>query len=182
MKSIVYSVALLGCLSAGNILFAQGRSGGRAGGPVEIPTRPEPAATRPSTDTDRGNRPATDRTTNTNSQASAKKAEGTKDPSIQLTDNPALLTRLKTIYPDKTDQQLAVMAKDFDNLGQFIAAVHVSNNLGIPWDDLKMNMTTGGMSLGKAIQASKPELSVGAVDAEVKKAEAQAKKDTSGKS
>src|SRR5262245_33849907 len=184
MKSILYSVTLVGCLSLGNLAFAQGRSGERAGGPIEIPTRPEPAASRPSTDADHG-RPA-DRGPSANSQAEAKKAEGTKDPSQQLTDNPALLTRLKTIYPDKTDAQLTDMAKDFKTLGLFIAAVHVSNNLTIPFDDLKLKMmpkpTGGGMTLGEAIHASKPELSSGAVNTEVKKAEDQSKKDTSGKS
>jgi hypothetical protein len=178
MKSILYSVTLVGCLSLGNLAFAQGRSGGRAGGPIEIPTPPD----RPSTE---HGRPA-DRGPNANSQAEAKKAEGTKDPSQQLTDNPALLTRLKAIYPDKTDAQLTDMAKDFNTLGQFIAAVHVSNNLTIPWDDLKLKMmpkpTGGGMTLGEAIHASKPELTSGAVNTEVKKAEDQSKKDTSGKS
>jgi hypothetical protein len=180
MKSVLYSVALV-CLSVGNLALAQGRSGGRAGGPIEIPNRPEPSVSRPSTDVDRGNRG-----TNANSQADAKKAEGTKDPSQQLTDNPALLTRLKTIYPDKTDLQLTDMAKDFKTLGLFIATVHVSNNLTIPFDDLKLKMmpapTGGGMSLGEAIHASKSELSSTGVNAEVKKAEDQAKKDMSGKS
>jgi hypothetical protein len=49
----------------------------------------------------------------------------------------------------------------FKNWGQFVAAVHVSNNLGIPFADLKAKMTgiTPGtdlrgtpMSLGQAIQ------------------------------
>ena len=181
MKSIIYSITLVGCLSVGNSLFAQGRSGGRAGVPIEIPTRPEPAASRPA-DVDRGNRPNSDQNANANSQASTRKAQGTKDASVQLAENPALLTRLKTVYPNKTDEQLTAMAKEFGSLGAFMAAVHVSNNLGINWDELKTNMTTGGMSLGKAIQKSKPELTSQAVDAEVKKAEAQAKKDTSGKS
>jgi hypothetical protein len=65
-------------------------------------------------------------------------------------------------------------AQGFKNWGQFVAAVHVSNNLGLPFDQLKSLMTgspipvsgtpsamvapvpvTGPMSLGQAIQTLK---------------------------
>jgi hypothetical protein len=44
----------------------------------------------------------------------------------------------------------------FRNLGQFVAAVNVSSNLGIPFDQLKTKMVTDGKSLGQAIQLLKP--------------------------
>ena len=60
------------------------------------------------------------------------------------------------------------VAGGFKNWGQFVAAVHVSNNLGIPFADLKARMTgipvpgslpgtvpLGPMSLGQAIQSFK---------------------------
>ena len=40
----------------------------------------------------------------------------------------------------------------FKNLGQFVAAVNVSNNLGIPFSQLKTKMVDDGMSLGQSIQ------------------------------
>ena len=85
----------------------------------------------------------------------------------------------------------------FRNWGQFVAAVHVSNNLGIPFADLKAKMTgtapgpTPGttvlgtpMSLGQAIQSLKggatPDdgtLTTSKVRNEVKKAEEAANAD-----
>ena len=47
-------------------------------------------------------------------------------------------------------------ASGFRNLGQFVAAVNVSNNLGIPFAQLKTRMVDDGMSLGQSIQALKP--------------------------
>ncbi len=44
----------------------------------------------------------------------------------------------------------------FRNLGQFVAAVNVSNNLGIPFTQLKTSMVTDGKSLGQAIQTHRP--------------------------
>lgn len=75
----------------------------------------------------------------------------------------------------------------FKNQGQFIAALHVSQNLGIPFIELKSHMVTitpgapgepptGTQtgSLGRAIQASKASASV---TSEVTRAEAQADAD-----
>jgi hypothetical protein len=72
----------------------------------------------------------------------------------------------------------------FKNQGQFIAALHVSQNLGIPFTELKSHMVTvtpgapGQLptatqtgSLGQAIQASK---STAVVTTEVERAESQA--------
>ena len=46
-------------------------------------------------------------------------------------------------------------AVGFRNLGQFVAAVNVSNNLGLDFTTLKTAMVTDGKSLGQAIQAQK---------------------------
>jgi hypothetical protein len=66
----------------------------------------------------------------------------------------------------------------FKNHGQFVAAQHVSENLHIPLDQLKAKMTGNPPeSLGKAIQdlAGLPK---DKANAEAKKAEAQAKRDS----
>src|SRR5256712_12781422 len=96
--------------------------------------------------------------------------------------NPELSEKLQTLLP-KTgpNSTLAGAAMGFRNEGQFIAALHVSKNLGIPFDQLKATMlgttpqltattagatttgstTTGSkaMSLGQAIHTLQPRLS-----------------------
>jgi hypothetical protein len=55
-------------------------------------------------------------------------------------------------------QTLKADASGFKNFGQFVAAVHVSQNLGIPFSDLQAKMTgPNAVSLGKAIQELKPD-------------------------
>ncbi len=104
--------------------------------------------------------------------------------------NPKLEARLLTLLPAGTNIQDA--SQGFKNWGQFVAAVHVSNNLGIPFADLKAAMTglapgatpgttvptTTPMSLGQAIQSLKGTtttapgtLSSTKIQNEVKKAE-----------
>ena len=72
-----------------------------------------------------------------------------------LTQNTKLAQKLQSLLPAGTDLQTA--AQGFKNLGQFVAAVHVSHNLGIPFDQLKAKMQgPPSESLGKAIQQLKP--------------------------
>jgi hypothetical protein len=66
-----------------------------------------------------------------------------------LPKNPRLVERLRGLLPPNTDINLA--ATGFRNQGQFVATVHVSNNLGLNFQDLKTRMVTDGMSLGRAI-------------------------------
>ncbi len=47
-------------------------------------------------------------------------------------------------------------AKGFRNFGQFVAAVNVSHNLGIPFKELKADMVQKHMSLGQSIQDLRP--------------------------
>lgn len=90
-----------------------------------------------------------------------------------LSRNTELSSRLQSMLPSGTNMQQATAG--FKDLGQFVAAVHVSHNLGIPFDQLKEKMTgPRSESLGKAIQQLKPE--VKAKD-EAKRAQKQAKQD-----
>lgn len=50
-------------------------------------------------------------------------------------------------------------ATGFKNQGQFVAAVRVSDNLGIAFADLKAKMVDEGLSLGRAIQELRPAAS-----------------------
>lgn len=81
--------------------------------------------------------------------------EGHLSAAQKLANNPQLSAKLQALLPPGTNLQTA--AAGFKNLGQFVAAVHVSKNLGIPFDQLKAAMTgTSPMSLGKAIQTLDP--------------------------
>ena len=98
--------------------------------------------------------------------------------------NPKLESRLLALLPPGTTVQDA--SAGFKNWGQFVAAVHVSNNLSIPFADLKTQMTgPNPLSLGQSIQTLKgatttPEggtLTPTKIKNEVKKAEDAANAD-----
>lgn len=98
---------------------------------------------------------------------------GKKSASGLLSQNSKLTSKVQALLPAGTSLEQA--ASGFKNLGQFVAAVHVSHNLGIPFDQLKAKMTgTNPESLGKAIQDLKP---LANSKAEAKKANKQAKQD-----
>jgi hypothetical protein len=73
---------------------------------------------------------------------------------LKLQKNTNLASKLQSRLPAGTNLTLA--ASGFRNLGQFVAAVNVSNNLGIPFAELKTRMVDQGMSLGQAIQDARP--------------------------
>lgn len=95
-----------------------------------------------------------------------------KTPEQLLSQNTKLSSRLQSLLPAGTSAQAT--ASGFKNLGQFVAAVHVSHNLGIPFSQLKTEMVGSGMSLGKAIHELKPDVNA---RSEVKVAKKQAKED-----
>jgi hypothetical protein len=95
--------------------------------------------------------------------------ETSKSPEQLLAQNTKLSESLAKLLPPGTNLENA--AQGFKNLGQFVAAVHVSHNLDIPFSDLKSKMISGD-SLGQAIRDLKP--GVNAKD-EAKKANRQAK-------
>jgi hypothetical protein len=72
----------------------------------------------------------------------------------QLARVPRLAARLEGMVTLPPETTLADLADGFRNLGQFVAAVQVSNNLeGVTFEGLRMHMLDGeGMSLGQAIQ------------------------------
>ncbi len=114
-------------------------------------------------------------------------------PTTRAVKNAKLEARLQSLLPAGTNIQDA--SAGFKNWGQFVAAAHVSNNLNIPFADLKMKMTgltpgtavptTAPLSLGQAIQSLKgtataPEsgtLTPTKIRSEVKKAEDAANMD-----
>jgi hypothetical protein len=113
---------------------------------------------------------------------------GPRTPGQLLTQNTQLSSKLGSLLPAGTDLQTA--AGGFRNLGQFVAAVHVSHNLGIPFDQLKctelatadacpgMTVPSKGSHLGQAIQTLKPTMSSTDSKAAAKQAEKEASAET----
>ena len=112
---------------------------------------------------------------NSNSNSHNNSGKDSKGSSVSdhLEDNTKLASKLQSLLPTGTNLQQA--AQGFKNLGQFVAAVHVSHNLGIPFDQLKAKMIGPPKeSLGDAIHALKPTANA---KEEAKKGEKQAKHD-----
>ena len=113
----------------------------------------------------------------------------TLNPIAQKLQGKPLGDRLQLMLPK--GMTLDAASAGFRNQGQFIAAVHVSQNLGIPFPDLKAamlgtsattstsNTSTNPMSLGQAIQKLRPTANA---DVEVERAETQASTDVTATS
>lgn len=90
----------------------------------------------------------------------------------KIASKPNLASRLQSMLPSGMTLDQASLG--FKNQGQFIAALHVSQNLGIPFADLKTAMTginptlppdaqptaASTLSLGQAIQTLRPSADV----------------------
>ena len=94
----------------------------------------------------------------------------------RLQSDPAFKARIARLLPPGTDPVAAETG--FKSPGQFIAALHVSKNIGIPFDQLKAKLTgssnTAPMSLGAAIHELRPTIPVNQAGEEARKAETQA--------
>lgn len=95
----------------------------------------------------------------------------------RITANSGLDSKVQALLPAGTSLEQA--SAGFKNMGQFLAALHVSHNLNIPFADLQREMTDG-KSLGQAIQTLSPNQSKSEVKSSVKTAETQAKQDQQG--
>jgi hypothetical protein len=99
--------------------------------------------------------PHTGESSNVDTLKAGSNVAGKKTADDLLTQNTKLSSKLQGLLPAGTSLQDA--AKGFDHLGQFVAATHVSHNLGIPFDQLKKEMVSGS-SLGEAIHKLKPNV------------------------
>jgi hypothetical protein len=116
-----------------------------AGAPKPAETKPAPAATASAA-------------ANTKKSPAPPTPSWTPDNPVaeKLAAKPAMLARTKSVVPADTDLNNATAG--FKNLGQFVAAVNVSKNVGIPFADLKANLT--GVKLDGQ-PTGKPVLSLG---------------------
>jgi hypothetical protein len=146
------------------------RGGGRGGPPpgAGMPSQAQGSSQR---SPQGGGRPATEAR-----MGQTAKAQAPTQVATQLERNPGLSTRLAPLVPQ--GMTLADAATGFKNQGQFVAALHVAQNLGIPFADLKARMTgENPISLGKTIQELRPEMPSEEVQVTVKRAETQAQED-----
>jgi hypothetical protein len=94
----------------------------------------------------------------------------------ELDRNPQLSSLLKPLLPARTNVTDA--AAGFKKQNHFIAALHASRNLGIPFHELKTRMTGDDrMSLKDAVHELRPAMEKDELKFEVKRAEKQAKAD-----
>jgi hypothetical protein len=99
--------------------------------------------------------------------------ETTRNSTAELKMNDKLAGRLKPLLPEGADPRY--LAKGFVELKEFVATVRASNNLKVPFGDLKHKMADGSTKeLQKAIHELKPDADA---KAEAKKASEQAKQD-----
>ena len=83
---------------------------------------------------------------------------------------------MKALLPEGMTLNRAAMG--FKNQGQLIAALHVANNLNIPFRKLKLEMTgPDHLSLGQAIQKLRSDTTTTTATTEVHRAETEADED-----
>jgi hypothetical protein len=174
MKRIVFATAIFTFLIAVPALAQHG--GGKPAGSPHVSPAPSASTAHPTTQTSRhataaSGKPSTmptrsaptakatttTKTTKTTTTATTKTTASTTTLSPvqqKLQRNTNLAGKLQSRLPAGTNVQTA--ASGFRNLGQFVAAVNVSRNLGIPFTALKTRMVDRHMSLGQAIQDARP--------------------------
>jgi hypothetical protein len=91
----------------------------------------------------------------------------------RINDNPALKAKVTSVL---NGMDLKTAVTGFKNDGQFMAAVNVSKNLGIPFADLKAKMMgPPHESLGQAIHDLKPTITEDTAKKDAETAEKEAK-------
>jgi hypothetical protein len=167
-QSIILWVAFTQLFAAGSGTLLAQKGLGRMGGPG-------PGATLPPTT---GKSRASSRETAPSSGAASARTMSSTSTSVsaRLTNDTALSTRIQPLLP--AGSTVAAASAGFRNQGEFIAALHVSRNLNIPFDQLKAKLTgNNAESMGQAIHDLRPELSRSAVKRDVHTADRQADQD-----
>jgi hypothetical protein len=177
------AAAVAACMTLSSAYADGNPPAGRGNKPTSA-GKPTTTSGKPSTDS--GN--ATGSTSTTSPAASSGSTTPLNPIASKIMSKPALNQKISAMLPSKMSLNDASMG--FKNQGQFIAALHVSQNLGIPFKDLKNAMMTktgtGATaeltqtgSLGQAIQKIKKNTDA---TTEVQKAETQANADVSSTS
>ena len=185
-------VAAAVCLTAAPVHADQHGNG--KGGAMHGPAAkaPAPKAAPSTTTTQHGNphvtttpKSTTTSTTSTTTKTTKKTPTSTTTTTttttispiaVKIASHPKLASRVKALLPD--GMKLNDAAAGFTNQGQFIAALHVSRNLTIPFRQLQMEMTgPDHLSLGQAIQKLRSGTTTTTATTEVHHAEIEANED-----
>ena len=179
MKRLATLICALGMvLYLGNIAtYAQTTD--RAPTVTRVPQRDTDRRDVPRRDTDRRDVPRIDRTDvpqrDTNRDVPRRDTRRASDARPDLNDgrsrdfSPVLRERVAHLLPPDVDIHNAISG--FKNADQFLAALHVSKNLNIPFLALKEKLVgPNPVSLGQAIQQLKPDLPEAAIRKEIDKA------------
>ena len=130
-------------------------------------TKPQTSSSGAAAKSNKATKTASKPTTSSQQATDAKPVTGTNDleptpgepgPSAPLSKAQEKLLKnpnLRAKMAARLGRDPLVAASGFKNLGQFVAAVNVSNNLGIDFNLLKRLMVGRGLSLGQAIQQAK---------------------------
>ena len=167
MKFVTVLVAMLFALGAASeSTLAQGRGNGQAKKTTQVAKHTTKQTTKTDTRAANATPKADTRAASQSGRPQVTTVVTATTPTTHAVKNPKLEARLLTLLPPGSTIQDA--SHGFKNWGQFVAAAHVSNNLGIPFADLKTRMTgippgtppgtpvlTTQMSLGQAIQSFK---------------------------
>lgn len=114
------------------------------------PKSPSTATTvKPTTPASSTSKPSGSSTTRA-PRASATPTTPVSPIAAKISSKPQLASKLTPMLPK--GMTLNQASTGFKNQGQFIAALHVSQNLGIPFRDLRRDMTVKHLSLGQSIQ------------------------------
>jgi hypothetical protein len=159
----IVGVAAATCLAGAPVLASPQHSHSAA---------PQPHATGPKSGTAPTASRSTTTTTPATSGATNTSPHVVNPIAAKISAKPQLNAKITAMLP--THMSLDRASSGFKNQGQFIAALHVSKNLGIPFKDLKNDMTRKNMSLGQSIQDLKK---TAASTTEARRGEAEAHED-----
>jgi len=158
----------------GMAAYAQGKGSGRVGGPTVGQTRTPTGNAKTDERAEHANAEKADKDKDQKADHQARDARKDEKFGERIERHPQLKARIESLLP--AGMSLKTAAMGFRNQGEFIAALHVSKNLNIPFDQLKAKLTGDPpMSLGKAIQELRPSLTEKQARAAVETAEKQAK-------
>ena len=176
MKNVIAVMILAAFVTVSGAPVATAQSRGRGPKPA-VAHAPKTATSQghgPKTTTARAPKSTTSHgpktTTNRAPQASPGKPAAKPTTATNVPRNSRQVERLRVLLnlPEGTD--MTPYAAGFRNQGQFVAAVHVSNNLGLTFSELKTLMVDQHLSLGQAIQQLRPDVNA---NAEVRRANSQ---------
>jgi hypothetical protein len=137
-------------------------------------TKPQTGSSAAATKSNKATKTASKPTTSSKPATDAKPVTGTNEleptpaqpgPTLPLSKAQEKLLKnpnLRAKMAARLGRDPLVAASGFKNLGQFVAAVNVSNNLGIDFNMLKRLIVDRGLSLGQAIQQAKAMDATGA--------------------